>query len=196
MSTSNTIGSAAAATQTAATDGTTPTDYSKTQKDKTGSEFGLDKDAFLKILVEQLKNQDPSSPGDSNQYVQQMTSYSMLEQLTNISQAMQVQQSNSAGTTATSLVGHTVTYLDADENEQSGVVNSVDFTSSDGPTLTIGDKSGIALGQITKVGGLANAGTTDAPTAPATDTAAPQTDASTDAAADPPTDTDPEAPAP
>jgi flagellar basal-body rod modification protein FlgD len=154
MSTTNTIGSAAT-TPTGSADGTTPTDFSKTQKDKTGSEFGLDKDAFLKILVEQLKNQDPSSPGDSNQYVQQMTSYSMLEQLTNISQAMQVQQANNAGTTATSLMGHTVTYLDADAHEQSGVVTGIDFTSSDGPTLTVGDKSGIALGQITKVGGLA-----------------------------------------
>ena len=165
MSTTNTIGSSAAPPVTSA-DGTTPTDFSKTKKDTTGSEFGLDKDAFLKILVSQLKNQDPSSPGDSNQYVQQMTSYSMLEQLTNISQAMQVQQANNAGTTATSLVGHTVTYLDADSNEQSGVVTSVEFIGADGPTLTIGDKSGIALGQVTKVGGLAG---TPAPTPPADD---------------------------
>lgn len=177
MSTTNTIGSAAT-TPATAPDATTPTDYSKTQKDKTGSEFGLDKDAFLKILVEQLKNQDPSSPGDSNQYVQQMTSYSMLEQLTNISQAMQVQQANNAATTATSLVGHTVTYLDADAHEQSGVVTSVDFASSDGPTLTIGDKSGIALGQVSKVGGLAGTATPDAP---------PPTN---------PPDPDPESPAP
>jgi flagellar basal-body rod modification protein FlgD len=185
MSTSTTIGSAAT-TSVASTDGTTPTDFSKTKKDATGSEFGLDKDAFLKILVEQLKNQDPSSPGDSTQYVQQMTSYSMLEQLTNISQAMQVQQANNAGTTATSLVGHTVTYLDADSHEQSGVVTSVEFTSGDGPTLTIGDQSGIALGQITKVGGLADA---SAPVTP------------TDGATTPPADDgdpadEPEAPAP
>jgi flagellar basal-body rod modification protein FlgD len=183
MSTPTTIGSAAATT-TAATDGTTPTDYSKTQKEKTGSEFGLDKDAFLKILVEQLKNQDPSSPGDSTQYVQQMTSYSMLEQLTNISQAMQVQQANNAATTATSLVGHTVTYLDADANEQSGVVTHVDF-SSGAPTLTIGDKSGISLGQVSKVGGLATTESASTPP-PATD---PPADSATDA--DTPPDTPP-----
>jgi flagellar basal-body rod modification protein FlgD len=183
MSTTTTTTIGSAATQPAATDGTTPTDFSKTQKDKTGSEFGLDKDAFLKILVEQLKNQDPSSPGDSNQYVQQMTSYSMLEQLTNISQAMQVQQANSAGTTATSLVGHSVTYLDADDNEQSGVVNSVDFSTGT-PTLTIGDKSGIALGQVTKVGGLAAADATSTPPSTSTPPAS-----STPPATDPPADT-------
>jgi flagellar hook assembly protein FlgD len=108
-----------------------------------------------------------------------MTSYSMLEQLTNISQAMQVQQANNAATTATSLVGHSVTYLDADANEQSGVVTHVDF-SSGAPTLTIGDKSGISLGQVSKVGGLATtdaAGTpppvTDPPADSGGETAAP-----------------------
>jgi flagellar basal-body rod modification protein FlgD len=186
MSTSTTIGSAAS-TPVASPDATTPTDYSKTQKDKTGSEFGLDKDAFLKILVEQLKNQDPSSPGDSNQYVQQMTSYSMLEQLTNISQAMQVQQSNNAATTATSLVGHTVTYLDADANEHSGVVTNVEF-SSGSPTLTIGDTSGIALGQVTKVGGLASPDAATTPP-PVTDPpAAGAGDAEDDATTPPPTE--------
>jgi flagellar basal-body rod modification protein FlgD len=159
MSTSNTIGSAATASATTSTTGTTPTDYSQTNKSKTGSEFGMDKDAFLKILVEQLKNQDPSSPGDSTQYVQQMTSYAMLEQLTNVSQAMQVQQSNNAGTTATGLMGHTVTYVDEQGNEQSGEVKAVSFKDSSGPTLTIGDKSGISLGQITEVGGLVNSAT-------------------------------------
>ena len=159
--TDTTIGSAAT-TAAASTSGTTPTDWSKNAKEKTGSEFGLDKDAFLRILVEQLRNQDPSSPGDSTEYVQQMTSYSMLEQLTNISQAMQIQQANNAGTTATSLVGHTVTYLDEDGNEHSGVVSSVDF-SSGSPTLTVGDKSGISLGQVSKVGGLAGTATAETP---------------------------------
>ncbi|MEI7614829.1 MAG: flagellar hook capping FlgD N-terminal domain-containing protein, partial [Betaproteobacteria bacterium] len=42
----------------------------------------LDKDSFLKLLVAQLKNQDPTSDSsqDPNQMVQQMTSFSSLEQ--------------------------------------------------------------------------------------------------------------------
>ncbi len=175
------IGSSAAAAEATSTTGSTPTDYSQTNKSKTGSEFGLDKDAFLKILVAQLKNQDPSSPGDSQQYVQQMTSYSMLEQLTNISQAMQVQQGNSAGQTAVGLVGHNVTYLDDEGNQQSGTVTNVSFADSDGPTLTVGDTSGIPLGAITQVGAAAAitpaAATTDPP-AP-TDGAGTQTEAVT-----------------
>ena len=39
---------------------------------------------FLTLLVSQLKNQDPLSPADTNQFVSQLTSYSQLEQLINI----------------------------------------------------------------------------------------------------------------
>ena len=41
----------------------------------------IDKDGFLKLLVAQLKNQDPTASGqDPNQMVQQLTSFSSLEQ--------------------------------------------------------------------------------------------------------------------
>jgi flagellar basal-body rod modification protein FlgD len=39
---------------------------------------------FLTLLVSQLKNQDPESPVDSNQFVTQLTQYSQLEQLIGI----------------------------------------------------------------------------------------------------------------
>jgi flagellar basal-body rod modification protein FlgD len=135
---------------TAAATGTTPTDYSQVNKSKTGSDFGLDKDAFLQILVSQLKNQDPQSPADSSQYVQQMTSYAQLEQLTNISESTQTSNANTTSNTAVSLVGHTVKYLDDEGNEQEGEVKSISFKSG-APTMTIGDVQGISLGVITEV---------------------------------------------
>jgi len=127
----------------------TPTDYSPNAK-KSGSEFGMDKDAFLKILVEQLRHQDPSQPGDSTEYVMQMTQYSILEQLTNISETTQVAHADSVGNTAIGLVGRTVTYVDDDGNEQSGVVTNVRFDGT-GPKLTVGDAEGVELGSIKEV---------------------------------------------
>jgi flagellar basal-body rod modification protein FlgD len=149
MSTTTGIGTDTASVTT--TTAATPTDYSQTTKKSTGSEFGLDKDAFLQILVSQLKNQDPQSPADSSQYVQQMTSYAQLEQLTNISEATQTSNANTTSNTAVSLVGHTVKYLDDDGNEQEGEVKSISFKGANGPTMTIGDTSGISLGVITEV---------------------------------------------
>jgi flagellar basal-body rod modification protein FlgD len=127
----------------------TPTSYTPNAK-KSGSEFGMDKDAFLKILVEQLRHQDPSQPGDSTEYVMQMTQYSILEQLTNISETTQVAHADSVGNTAIGLVGRTVTYVDDDGNEQSGVVTNVRFDGT-GPKLTVGDAEGIQLGSIKEV---------------------------------------------
>jgi len=43
-------------------------------------------ETFLKLLVSQLKNQDPLKPPDTSQFVGQLTAYSQLEQLIGIRQ--------------------------------------------------------------------------------------------------------------
>jgi flagellar basal-body rod modification protein FlgD len=43
-------------------------------------------ETFLKLLVAQLKNQDPLSPTDGTQFVAQLAQFSSLEQLININQ--------------------------------------------------------------------------------------------------------------
>jgi flagellar basal-body rod modification protein FlgD len=49
-----------------------------------GKKTGDDKELFLKLLVAQMKNQDPLAPQDSTQYVAQLAQFSSLEQLTSI----------------------------------------------------------------------------------------------------------------
>ena len=44
----------------------------------------LDKDAFLKIMMIQLQNQNPLSPTDNAEYMNQMDQFSSVEQLTNL----------------------------------------------------------------------------------------------------------------
>lgn len=48
------------------------------------SKASLEKEAFLKLLVAQISNQDPLQPQDSDQYMQQITQFSVLEQLMNV----------------------------------------------------------------------------------------------------------------
>jgi flagellar basal-body rod modification protein FlgD len=43
-----------------------------------------DKDAFLKLLVAQIKYQDPLNPADGVQFLSQLAQFSQLEQLINI----------------------------------------------------------------------------------------------------------------
>jgi flagellar basal-body rod modification protein FlgD len=132
----------------ASTQSTTPQTGSTNVENTKGI---LDKDGFLKMLVAQMQNQDPSSPMDAAQQTEQMAAFTEVEQITNMAQqnAAIVQSLNSSS--AVGLIGHTVTYIDSNDAVQTGKVDSV-ATSKDGtPTLTVAGQSGIDPTSITQV---------------------------------------------
>ncbi|QHE52195.1 flagellar hook assembly protein FlgD [Pontibacillus sp. HMF3514] len=79
----------------------------------------LGKDEFLKILMTQLKNQDPTNPMKDKEFVSQMTNFSMLEQMTNMSTAIEdltQAQSFAPVVKYSSMIGKDVSYEVLDEN--------------------------------------------------------------------------------
>jgi flagellar basal-body rod modification protein FlgD len=48
----------------------------------------LGRDAFLRLLLVQLQNQDPTSPQSNTEFIAQLAQFSALEQLTSINQAV------------------------------------------------------------------------------------------------------------
>jgi len=68
---------------TQGTNATTATPQAGTSRaDSMGS------DAFLKLLVVQLQNQDPTSPQSNTEFIAQLATFSSLEQLTSINKAV------------------------------------------------------------------------------------------------------------
>lgn len=111
---------------------------------------GLGKDDFLKLLVGQLRNQDPLNPVEDQTFLSQMAAFSTLEQVTNLGAATEQLNTSAAIDQSLALIGHDVTYTAEDGSTVEGTVERVNF--EDGvPTLTIGGESGILPGQVTEV---------------------------------------------
>ena len=109
----------------------------------------VDKDLFLKLMVAQLKNQDPMNPTDSSQFLAQTAQFTSLEKLDAVAQQTAQALTAQMAFGASGLVGRSVTYTGADDTEQSGVVDSVRFTPT-GPVLGIGGAE-VTLGDVVTV---------------------------------------------
>src|SRR5206468_979692 len=98
-----------------------------------GAQGGLGKDDFLKILITQLKNQDPMQPLEDKEFIAQMAQFSSVEQLTNMSgELKQLRQSLGL---ASGLIGKTVTYTATDaqgkDEAKTGTVESIILKSGE-----------------------------------------------------------------
>jgi flagellar basal-body rod modification protein FlgD len=61
---------------------------SERQAERKTGQSTLDQDAFLKILLTQLANQDPSKPMEDKEFISQMANFSSLEQMTQMNKAL------------------------------------------------------------------------------------------------------------
>lgn len=116
----------------------------------------LGKEDFLKLLVAQLKNQDPMSPTDNTAFVAQLAQFSSLEQMSNMASSieelttsMRALSSQSLLTQGAALIGKEAFGIDSDGAELSGTITSVSLID-DSLIVTIGDTQ-IDLGNITKI---------------------------------------------
>jgi flagellar basal-body rod modification protein FlgD len=72
----------------------------------------LNYDNFLKLLLAQMKNQNPTDPMKSTEYMGQLATFSQVEQSVNINSKLDALLTSSTLSQAGNLVGHTVTSAD------------------------------------------------------------------------------------
>ena len=120
-----------------------------------GSEMG--KEAFMELLVQQLKNQDPMSPMDNDKFIAQLTQLSGLEGIQNLNENMvglaMLQQGNalmSQLTQSSALIGKDVTYFSPETGEeQTGSVDSVKI--EEGVAVLNIDGFDVPLGSVMEI---------------------------------------------
>jgi flagellar basal-body rod modification protein FlgD len=121
-----------------------------TTTDKTEHKSNMDQDAFLKLLITELRAQDPMNTMDDKDFIAQLAQFSSLEQTSKMATGLNNLAMNSASTQAMDMIGKTVQYLDPETSDVlQGRVDSVKLTS-DGPVLMIGEKE-LSLSDITGV---------------------------------------------
>lgn len=110
---------------------------------------GLTSDDFLKLLITQLQNQDPSNPMDSDQLLQQVSEMRALQSNIELSNSLKSLTLAQQLSSAASFLGKQVTGTDANQQTVSGAVSQV--VVSGGKTLLAIGNSQIELGNVTKV---------------------------------------------
>jgi flagellar basal-body rod modification protein FlgD len=121
-----------------------------------------DKDTFLKLLVAQLKYQDPSKPADSTQFLAQTAQFTQVEKLGDIADLLKSQRMLSAS----ALVGHSVKFMDESGVHQEGVITSAKLNGDSEPVLRIGNMD-VLLSKVMEVQSTAPPAGTAGTTAPA-----------------------------
>ncbi|MDE7403536.1 MAG: flagellar hook capping protein [Lachnospiraceae bacterium] len=82
-------------------DGKIEETMSESSVKKAASKTGMDKDAFLQLLVAQMKYQDPLEPTSNTEFISQYATFSQVEQMQNMAATMEL-------TRASSMVGKLV----------------------------------------------------------------------------------------
>ncbi|MBF4600746.1 flagellar hook capping protein [Frigoribacterium sp. VKM Ac-1396] len=109
----------------------------------------MDSEMFMKLLVTQLKNQDPSTPMDTNAMMSQTTQLAMMEQVTAQTTTANENFSLQMRIAASNLVGREVSYTGADGVEVTGTATSVSFAEAV-PKVTVGGKE-VALDLVSGI---------------------------------------------
>ncbi|MBZ9794941.1 flagellar hook assembly protein FlgD [Mesorhizobium sp. ES1-4] len=87
----------------------------------------VDYNSFLKLLIAEMKNQDPTKPMDSTQYVAQLATFSQVEQSVQTNTKLDQIMQSSALSQADAIIGRSITSADG---MTTGTVASVTLASS------------------------------------------------------------------
>ncbi len=100
----------------------------------------LGEDAFLKLLVAELRHQNPLDPMGGRDFMGQLAQFSTLEQIVALERTLEQVLFSTQVAQATALIGRLVTYERADGTTGEGRVDSVSFEQGGAIVLLVGEE--------------------------------------------------------
>src|SRR5437764_11329382 len=113
------------------------------------SSNAVNKDTLLKLLVAQLRYQNPMSPTDSTQFLQQTATFTEVENLQDIVTQTTNLLAAQKTTQATGMLGQQITATGADGKDITGLVTGMRLTA-DGPVLKVNGTE-VNLSAVTQI---------------------------------------------
>ena len=132
---------------------------SSSSSSATSSAYNLTPGDFIQMMVTQLQNQDPTQPTSNQDLLAQMSQIGQLQSSDDLQTTMQSVTLQTQVGSASTLIGKSVTGLDANNSPISGVVNSV-AVASGSVTLKLDDGSSMDLDQLSTIGNTSTSSTT------------------------------------
>ena len=112
----------------------------------------MGKDDFLKVLVAQMQHMDPlNTEGGDQEFIGQMTQFSMLEQVTNLTKANEGLARASQMNEAVGLMGKTVSWKGEGEQAASGKVERVVVEDGKAKLVIAGSGEKVDPAKLTEV---------------------------------------------
>jgi flagellar basal-body rod modification protein FlgD len=132
---------------TSATDTTNSTSSSTSSTSSTAATASntIDYNTFLKLLIAEMQNQDPTNPTDTSQYMSQFAQFSSVGQQVQTNTKLDSLLSSQSLTQADGLIGHNVSFTDSTGATFSGTVASISINST-GSIATLQDGTKVAVG--------------------------------------------------
>lgn len=117
-------------------------------KSKTGFN-GLTSDTFLKLLITQLQNQDPTAPVGNDELLQQLSAMRSLQSNIELSDTLKAFNNNQQVSAGATFLGKVVTGTNADQKEVTGIADRV-FVQEGSLMIGMGSDS-VAISKVTGV---------------------------------------------
>ena len=117
---------------TTSTNSTTNTSTNNSASAAASKKASLNYDSFLKLLIAQMKNQDPTDPMDASQQVAQLATFSQVEQTIQTNSNLETLIRNTSLTSAADYLGKTITSADG---KNTGLIAEVKITSTGLPAV-------------------------------------------------------------